>query len=116
MPWWFIWLPVMILLFMIIPATQERQRRLAALAKRNRMKLKKGELAMNELIKEYVGKEIIAWTYSSSGVTGTVTRIEENWIEIKDKDGNLQLLNVDHISRIQEYPKNKNGKKKVVIV
>ena len=106
----------MILLLLVIPAMRERQMHLAALAKRNRMKRKKGETKMNELVKEYVGKEIIAWTYSSSGVTGTVTRIEDNWIEIKDKDGNLQLLNIDHISRIQEYPKNKNGKKKVVIV
>ena len=43
---------------------------------------------MNELIKSYIGKEVIIWAGSSSGVTGTMTRIEDNWVEIEDKDGN----------------------------
>lgn len=71
---------------------------------------------MNELVKSYIGKEVIVWAGTSSGVTGTATRIEENWLEVEDKDGNKQILNTDYISRIQEYPRNKNGKKKAVIV
>ena len=71
---------------------------------------------MNELIKSYIGKEVIIWAGSSSGVTGTLTKIEENWVEVEDKDGNKQILNTDYISRVQEYPRNKNGKKKAVIV
>ena len=49
-------------------------------------------------------------------MTGTAVRIEENWLEVEDKDGNKQILNTDYITRIQEYPRNKNGKKKAVIV
>ena len=59
---------------------------------------------MNELIKNYIGKEVIIYTHSSSGVTGTVTRIEDNWIEVEDRKGKKQLVNCDYISRIKDYP------------
>ena len=71
---------------------------------------------MNELIKNYIGKEIIVWTSSSNGITGTITRLEENWVELEDNLGNKQIINTDYISRIQEYPRNKNGKKKAFAV
>lgn len=71
---------------------------------------------MNELIRNYINKEVILYTSSSAGVTGTVTRIEDNWIEVEDNKGNKQIVNIDYITRIQEYPRKKNGKKKAVIV
>ena len=106
----------MLILLVIIPAARARQHRQVTVSKRNRLKRRKGENAMNELVKSYIGKEVIVWAGSSSGVTGTATKIEENWLEVEDKDGNKQILNTDYISRIQEYPRNKNGKKKAVIV
>ena len=84
--------------------------------KKKQAQTEKGGNVMNELIKSYIGKEIIVWTNWSSGVSGTATRIEENWLEIQDKKGNLKLLNTDYISRIQEYPKNKNGQKKAIVM
>ena len=48
-------------------------------------------------------REVIIYTASSTGVTGTVTKIEDNWIELEDKSGNKQIVNTDYISRIQEY-------------
>ncbi len=111
---WFWWILIFILLF-VIPAKRAWQHRQAMVSKRNRIKRRKGENAMNELIKSYIGKEVIIWAGSSSGVTGTITKIEENWVELEDKYG-TQILNTDYISRIQEYPRNKNGRKKTVIV
>lgn len=70
---------------------------------------------MNELIKNYIGKEVIVYTSSTSGVTGTVTKIEDNWVELEDKNGQKQIVNTDYVSRIQEYPRNKKGKKKLVV-
>ncbi|MCR4781037.1 MAG: hypothetical protein K5876_08085 [Ruminiclostridium sp.] len=110
--WWFL---IFLLLF-VIPARMAWQRRQAKVARRNRIRRRTGENTMNELVKNYIGKEVIVWAGTSSGVTGTATRIEENWLEVEDKDGNKQILNTDYISRIQEYPRNKNGRKKAVIV
>lgn len=111
---WFWWILIFILLF-VIPAKRAWQHRQAMVSKRNRVKRRKGESTMNELIRSYIGKEVIIWASSSSGVTGTLTKIEENWVELEDKYG-TQILNTDYISRIQEYPRNKNGRKKTVIV
>lgn len=70
---------------------------------------------MNELIKYYIGKDVIVWESPLSSYRGTATKIEENWLEVEDKHGNRQILNTDYISRIEEYPRNKNGRKKTVI-
>lgn len=113
---WYFWFIMMLILLVIIPAARARQHRQVMVSKQNRLKRRKGENTMNELVKSYIGKEVIVWAGSSSGVTGTATKIEENWLEVEDKDGNKQILNTDYISRIQEYPRNKNGKKKAVIV
>jgi len=113
---WYFWFILMLILLVIIPAARARQHRQVTVSKRNKLKRRKGENAMNELVKSYIGKEVIVWAGTSSGVTGTAVRIEENWLEVEDKDGNKQILNTDYISRIQEYPRNKNGKKKAVIV
>ena len=112
---WYFWFILMLVLLVIIPAARARQHRQVMVSKRNRLKRRKGENTMNELVKSYIGKEVIVWAGSSSGVTGTATKIEENWLEVEDKDGKKQILNTDYISRIQEYPRNKNGKKKAAI-
>ena len=110
---WYLWLIIFLVLF-VIPAQQARHIMQAKIARKNRIKRKKGVFTMNELIKNYIGKEVVIYT-SSTGVTGTVTRTEDNWIEVEDKNGNKQIVNADYISRIQEYPRNKKGKKKMVI-
>lgn len=116
MDWYMYWWFILIIFLVIIPAARARQLRQVRVSKRNKAKRRKGEIIMNELVKSYIGKEVIIWAGSSSGVTGTMTKIEENWVEVEDKNGNTQILNTDYISRIQDYPRNKNGKKKTVIV
>lgn len=71
---------------------------------------------MNELVKEYIGKECIIALCSESSISGerigTVTRIVDNWVEIKINGGTTEIINLDYISRFREYPRKKNGKKK----
>lgn len=72
---------------------------------------------MSELINGYIGKDVIVWiSNNSAGVVGVLKQIKDGWIEVEVKNGQTELLNADYISRIQEHPVNKNGKKKTVIV
>lgn len=64
---------------------------------------------MNELIKGYIGKDVIIYT-STSTVGGILKKIEDNWIEVETSAGN-RLVNTDYISRIEEFTRNKKGKK-----
>ena len=69
---------------------------------------------MHELLEKYVGKECTVYTLGDSNVTGTVTALKDGWLNIEDKLGNEEVLNLDYIVRVREIPLNKNGKKKVI--
>lgn len=105
MEFWYLWFIIM-LCCIIIPASNARKIRQIRRAKQNRNKRKLGGMTMNELIKSFIGKNVILYGYSS-GAEGTITKIEDNWIEVEDKKGKKQLVNIDYVSRIQEYPRKK---------
>lgn len=72
---------------------------------------------MIELAKQFIGKECIIYTMDSQGsVSGEITSVSDNGISVKDKSGVLQAVNLDYVTRIREYPRNKNGKKKSVVL
>lgn len=77
-------------------------------------KRKRGHTDMNHMIEKFIGKDCLISLGSGSNADGVVKSVSDNWIELESKDG-LQAVNIDYISRIREYPKNKNGKRKVVI-
>lgn len=70
---------------------------------------------MNELIKNYIGKECIISCSFESGRVGTITKVEDSWIEIETTQG-PEIINIDYIVKIKEYPRNKNGKKKSIVL
>ncbi len=67
---------------------------------------------MNEIIKEFIGKECIIYTFQTQ-IIGVIERIQDNWIYVKS-DNNVEIINLEYISRIREYPRKKNGKKKAI--
>ena len=88
----------------------QRRRRIHQIIRKHiKMKKGKGIINMNELMHKYIGKEVIIYTGLSS-VSGTLTKIEDSWAELETATGS-QILNLEYISRIREYPRNKKGKK-----
>ena len=69
---------------------------------------------MNTLILNYIGKECVLTIPNQGSVAGVIKQINENWVEIETAEG-LEVVNLDYISRVREYPRNKNGKKKLII-
>ena len=76
---------------------------------------KRGFIDMGHIVEKFIGKDCLINLGSGSVADGIVKGVSDGWIELEGKDGNLQVVNIDYISRIREYPKNKNGKRKVVI-
>lgn len=62
---------------------------------------------MNESVKQFIGKNCAIYTYNNQ-LIGTVVSVEENWMTIKTKNAS-ELVNLDYISRIREYPVKKQG-------
>lgn len=97
--WIAIFLPTFILLFVIIPAEQQRHRILIS------KKRRKGKLIMtNELLKKYLGIRCNISTGSFGGtITGVITTLEDNWMEVSTKTGN-HLINVEYVTHIAQAP------------
>lgn len=95
--WIAIYLPLLLVLFLAMQAGRQR-----LIAKRRR---KRSERPMtNELLKSYVGCRCIVSTGSfGSTVTGTVSAVSDNWIEVTTKQG-ARLLNADYVTNITRLP------------
>lgn len=69
---------------------------------------------MNEIIKQFENKDCLVYTMNSQ-ITGVISKIGESWIEITGEK-EKSVVNTDYIIRIREYPKDKRGKKKSVVL
>ena len=73
-------------------------------------------IKMTELAKRFIEKECVIYAFDSGHqFTGIVKEVSNGAVLI-EKDGKLEAINLDFVIRIREYPRNKNGKKKSVIL
>ena len=73
---------------------------------------------MENLAKQFIGKECVIYTITSNdgSVQGTIKDVSDGGILIEDPFKQLQAVNLEYVTRIREYPRNKKGKKKSVIL
>lgn len=92
-----IWLPIFIAIVIILPQQAAERTVVARLISRR----KKGRISMtNELVKKYLGKYCRITTGSMGvNVTGRITEVNENWIEIETKKSK-EIVNLDFIQNI----------------
>lgn len=108
--WWILWIALLLWIF------HENKTSAAAVLHIRRKHGKQEEASMVELAKQFIGKErIISIITSSSGVVGTIEAVEEHGMLVK-KGNETTLVNLEYVTKIQEYPKKKNGKKKAVVL
>ena len=71
---------------------------------------------MKELAKKFIDKECIIASFDGNHqYDGIIKEVTEGAILI-EKDGKIEAINLDFVIRIREYPRNKNGKKKSVVL
>ncbi|MBQ8880022.1 MAG: hypothetical protein IJY69_04190 [Clostridia bacterium] len=71
---------------------------------------------MKELAKRFIDKECLIYSFDGGRqFEGIIKEVDENAMLI-EKNGELEAINLDFVIRIREYPKNKNGKKKSIVV
>lgn len=71
---------------------------------------------MNEMMKRFIDKEVIITTLNNdiSMLEGFVREVNENWLVVETNEKGLDVVNIDYIIRIREYPRKPNGKKKTI--
>ena len=109
------WLVVILIIFWLI---RKRQRTAAAVWQiQNRRKQNKEIFVMKELAKQFIGEACIIYTITSNdgSVQGVIKEIDDGGMIIERNSGEREIINLDFVTRIRQYPKKKNGKKKSVV-
>ena len=94
-----------------------RRNQKAAILKRNVKKKKlEDKTEMIELAKRFIDKECLISAFDSNHqFDGIIKEVSNNAILI-EKDGRLEAINLDFVIRIREYPRNKKGSKKNLVL
>ncbi len=112
----YLWIVVILIIFL---CTRKKQRTAAAVWQiQNRRKQNKEILVMKELAKQFIGKDCIIYTITSNdgSVQGVIKEINDGGIIIERNTGEREIVNLDFVTRIREYPRKKNGKKKGIVL
>lgn len=70
---------------------------------------------MLELAQKFIGKECVIYTFSGTQIVGQIKEVSNGAMLIENK-GTEEAVNLEFVMRIREYPRNKNGKKKSIII
>ena len=112
-------LPLLIILFLVILPLLARRKRAAAVRKfLNRKKQNKESNEMKELAKRLIGEDCIIYTITSESgsIQGELKEVKKNGLVFEKTTGETEIVNLDFVTRIREYPRKKNGKKKSIVV
>ena len=114
----YLYIVVFVLLFLVIFPWIARYRRAAVRHILNQKKQNRENKAMKELAKQFIGKDCIIYTITSndSSITGIIKEIDDGGMLIERSSGELEMINLDFVTRIREYPRKKNGKKKGIVL
>ena len=71
---------------------------------------------MKELAKRFIDKECLITAFDSNHqFEGVIKDVSDNAILVEKKES-VEAINLDFVIRIREYPRNKKGKKKSVVL
>ena len=110
---------VLALLLLVIIPWITRRRRMAAIRQfLNRKRQNKENDEMKELAKRFIGEECLIYTITSNdgSLQGVIREIGVGGMVIEKKSGETEIVNLDFVTRIRQYPRKKNGKKKEIVL
>ncbi len=100
-----------IVLFIVL-----RRNKLIALRKIIKKRKTEDKTEMIELAKRFMEKECLIYAFDSGHqFVGVIKEVSDGAILIEN-DGKLEAINLDFVIRIREFPTNKKGKKKSVVL
>lgn len=111
MPSYYIPMIVMFIVIFII----FRQNKLLIIRKIIARRKTEEAFKMVELAKRFIEKECLVYAYDGRQFDGVIKEVSDSALLI-EKNGAVEVINLDFIIRIREFPRNKNGKKKSVVL
>ena len=74
-----------------------------------------GKNEMKELAKKFIDKECLIYSFNGNQHEGVIKEVTDGAILVEKADS-VEAINLDFVIRIREFPKNKKGKKKSVVL
>jgi hypothetical protein len=75
-----------------------------------------GNTEMKELAKKFIDKECVITSFDGNHqYEGVIKEVTDRAILV-EKNDQIEVLNLDFVIRIREYPRKKNGKKKSILL
>ena len=109
------YIPIIILWIIIFYVIFRNRRAVVARQIIKKRKLE-GNAEMKELAKRFIDKECLISSFDSNHqFEGVIKEVSDSAILV-EKNGTVEAINLDFVIRIREFPKNKKGKKKSVIL
>lgn len=102
---------MIIVLFIVV-----RNRKAVIIRKLIRKRKQESNTQMVELAKKFIGKECLVYAFDSSHQFQGIIKEVSNGAILIEKSGAVEAINLDFVIRIKEYPKNKKGKKKSIVL
>ena len=108
------YIPIIFLLIIIFVMLRNRKAVVARKIIKNRKM--EGNTNMKELAKRFIDKECLITAFDSNHqFEGVIKEVSDNAILVEKKES-VEAINLDFVIRIREYPRNKKGKKKSVVL
>ena len=110
---------VIIVALIILFCILKRRRTAAAVRQIQKRRIQNKEnCVMKELAKRFIEEECIIYTITSNdgSLQGVIKEMDDGGMVIEKKTGELEIINLDFVTRIRQYPRKKNGKKKEIVL
>ena len=108
------YIPMIFLLIIIFVMLRNRKAVVARKIIKNRKM--EGNTNMKELAKRFIDKECLITAFDSNHqFEGVIKEVSDSAILVEKKEA-VEAINLDFVIRIREYPRNKKGKKKSVVL
>ena len=109
----FYFLPIIFLILVVF--ITKRKRKIIIAKKVNKKRIAEENLKLVEFDKKFINKECLIYPFEGNQIVGTIKEVNDSAILVEKADS-LEAVNLDYVIRIREYPVNKNGKKKSIII
>ena len=108
------YIPIIVLWIIIFIMFRNRRAVVARqIIKKRKME---GNTEKKELAKRFIDKECLISSFDSNHQFEGVIKEVSDCAILVEKNGSVEAINLDFVIRIREFPKNKKGKKKSVVL
>ena len=107
---------ILFIVFFVLLFIVMRRNKLAVVKRIIKNRKSEDKIKMVELAKKFIGKDCLIYSFDSNRQFSGIIKEVTDGALLVEKEGEIEAINLDFVIRIREYPKNKKGKKKSVIV